>query len=167
MSSDKQTGEFSLIEPAGIVLMTDRPTFRWSPLEGATGYIVEVYGGKFKLVAASPLLSSHSWTAPQSLSRGHVYAWQVKAIKDGQEITSPRPPAQQASFRILDQAKANELAKARRAYPSSHLALALLFAEAGLLKESEQELRMLQKANPDSELARNLLRQVQALRRQR
>jgi len=64
----------------------------------------------------------------------------------------------------MDQAKVNELAKAKRAYASSHLTLGLLYAEAGLLKEAEQELRLLRKANPNSELARTLLRQVQALR---
>ncbi len=86
-------------------------------------------------------------------------------MKEGQEITSPRPPAPQAKFRVLDLARANEISKARRAYGSSHLVLGLLYAESGLLKEAEQELRALQKTNPDSELARNLLRQVQALRR--
>ncbi len=164
MSTDKQRSEFSVIEPSGKVVMTDHPTFRWSPMEGASVYVVEVYDSKFNLVAASPELTSRSWTAP-ALSRGKVYGWQVKAIKDGQEFTSPRPPAPQAKFRILDQAKANELAKARRAYPSSHLVLGLLYAEAGLLKEAEQELRALEKANPDSEIARKLLREVQALRR--
>lgn len=165
MSSDKQSGEFSVIEPVGSVLMTNEPTFRWSPMEGATSYVVEVYDDQFKLVATSLQITKHSWSAPQLLSRGKVYAWQVKAAKDGQEVTSPRPPAPQAKFRILDQAKVNELAKARRAYGSSHLALGLLYAEAGLLQESEQELRLLLKANPNSEIARNLLRQVQALRR--
>jgi hypothetical protein len=164
MSTDKQGSEFSVIEPVGKVLMIDRPTFRWSPMEGASVYVVEVYDSKFNLVATSPQLTEHSW-APPALSRGRVYAWQVKAIKDGQEFKSPRPPAPQARFRILDQAKASELAKARRAYPSSHLTLGLLYAEAGLLKEAEQELRALQKANPDSEIARSLLSQVQALRR--
>jgi hypothetical protein len=89
----------------------------------------------------------------------------VKAVRGGEEVTSPRPPAPQARFRVLDRAKADELARARRAYPSSHLALGLLYAEAGLLKEAEQELRLLRKANPDSEIARRLLSQIQALRR--
>src|SRR6185503_7402327 len=113
----------------------------------------------FNLVAASPELTSHSWTPSQSLSLGNVYSWQVKAVKDGQEFKSPGPPAPQARFRILDREKANELAKARRAHPSSHLALGLLYAEAGLLKEAEQELRALEKANPDSEIVRSLLHQ--------
>ena len=162
MSSDNQKQEFSVIEPAGSVLMSNQPAFRWSRLDGATGYVVEVYDDQFKLVASSPQLTELSWTT--SLARGKVYSWQVKAIKDGQEITSPRPPAAQAKFRILDQAKVSELAKAKRAYAASHLTLGLLYAEAGLLKEAEQELRLLRKANPNSELARTLLRQVQALR---
>jgi hypothetical protein len=134
-------------------------------LDGATGYVVEVYDERFNLAATSSQLTTNSWRAPQGLARGGVYSWQVKAIKDGQEFKSPRPPAPQAKFRILDQAKANELGKAMRTYASSHLTLGLLYAEAGLLKEAEQELRSLQKANPDSEIARSLLSQIQALRR--
>lgn len=164
-STDKQGVEFSVIDPVGKVLMMDRPTFRWSPVEGATAYVVEVYDAEFNAVATSPQLTNNSWVIQRALTRGRVYSWQVKAIKDGQEFTTPRPPAPQARFRILDQAKANELAQARRAYPSSHLLLGLLYAEAGLLDEAERELRLLQKANPGSEVARSLLNQIQALRR--
>ena len=165
MSSEGQAGEFSVLDPVGYVLLTDRPTFRWSPMEGASAYVVEVYDDGFNLVASSPPLNGRSWAAAQTLPRGKVYSWQVKAVKDGQEVKAPRPPAPQAKFRVLDRAKADEVARAKRAYPSSHLTLALLYAEAGLLKEAEQELRLLQKANPGSEIARSLLRQVQALRR--
>ena len=164
MGSNDQPGEFSVLEPLGNVLLADRATFRWSAMEGATGYVVEVYDEKFAPVTSSPQLTDLTWTTP--LPRGHVYSWQVKAIKDGNEITSPRPPAPQAKFRILDQAKANELANARKAHASSHLTLGLLYADAGLLREAEQEFRLLQTANPNSDLARNLLRQVQSLRRQ-
>jgi anti-sigma factor RsiW len=163
-SPEEQKSEFFVIEPVGKVLITDRPTFRWTHLAGATGYIVEVYDGEFNLLHTSPQLTANSW-APQSLARGRVYGWQVKAIKDGQEVTSPRPPSPQARFRILDQRRANELAKARRSYATSHLVLGLLYAEAGLLSEAEQHLRLLQKANPESEIARKLLTQIQALRR--
>jgi anti-sigma factor RsiW len=162
MGSNNQPREFSVLEPVGSVLLTDRPAFRWSAMEGATGYVVEVYDDQFKLAASSPQLTDRSWT--QSLPRGKIYSWQVKAIKDGQEITSPRPPAPQAKFRILDAAKANELARAKRAYSSSHLTLGLLYADAGLLKEAEQEFRLLLRSNPNSPLARTLLRQVQSLK---
>jgi len=152
--------EFSVLTPAGVVLMSDRPAFRWSRLEGATGYVVEVYDEQFKRVMTSPELTTLSWTATQSLSRGQVYSWQVKAVKDGQEVTVPRPPAPQAKFRVVDQGSFTEISRARRAYGSSHLTLALLYAKAGLLNEAEQELRVLQRANPQSEIVRKLLRQL-------
>lgn len=165
MGSDEEGNKFSVIEPIGKVIVSDRPTFRWSKLEGATGYVVEGYDEKFSVVVTSPQLNGNSWTVPQPLKRGEVYSWQVKAIKDGQEIKSPRPPAPQAKFRILDQRKANELVQAQKAYASSHLTLGLLYAQAGLLDEAEQEFRALQRANPDSALVRRLLSQVQKLRR--
>jgi anti-sigma factor RsiW len=165
LGDDQRGNKFSVIEPIGKVLLSDRPTFRWSPLAGATGYVVEVYDEKFNLAATSPQLTDNSWTAMQPLKRGGIYSWQVKAIKDGQELRSPRPPAPQAKFRLLDQAKANELVQARRTYASSHLTLGLLYAQAGLLDEAERELRALQKANPDSAIIRQWLASVRAMRR--
>jgi len=165
MGSGKEDGEFSVIEPQGKVLIDGRPTFRWSPLDGATDYVVEVYDEGFNLVATSPKLTANSWTEPQPLRRDVIYSWQVKATKDGQEFSSPRPPAPQARFRILDQAKANEIVEARRTYASSHLILGLLYAQSGLLDEAEQELRALQKANPTSALVAQLLANLQAMRR--
>lgn len=161
--NDAQDG-FRLIEPVGKIVMRNAPAFRWSQMEGASYYVVEVYDDQFNLVTSSPQLSTNSWTISQTLSRGKTYSWQVKANRDGEEVTSPRPPAPQAKFRVLDDAAANDLARAEKTYGSSHLTLALLYANAGLLAESETQLRQVLKENPDSELARKLLRQVQAQR---
>jgi hypothetical protein len=160
-------GEFSVVEPVGAVTFSDRPTFRWTQLEDATGYIVEVYNEKLDLVTSSPQITDHRWTAPQGLRRGGLYYWQVRGIKDGKELKSPRPPAGQARFRVLEESKVNELAQARRSYGSSHLTLGLLYAKAGLLDEAERELRALEKANPDSTIVGQLLRRVRAMRRNR
>jgi anti-sigma factor RsiW len=165
MGSGNRKAEFSVLEPAGNVLLSDRPTFRWTPMEGVASYVVEVYDEQFQEVATSLNITTNSWAPPQALTRGKVYSWQVKANRDGEEVTTPRPPAPQAKFRVLDQAKLNDLDRAKRAFGSSHLTMGLLYADAGLLKEAEQEFRIVQKANPDSDLARNLLRQVQTLRR--
>jgi len=162
---DNQGAKFSVINPIGIVMLSDRPTFRWSPLEGATGYIVEVYDAELRQIITSPQLTDTSWTAPQSLKRGGIYSWQVTAIKGGEEFSSPRPPAPQAKFRILDETLANELDQARRAYASSHLTLALLYTKVGLLDEAEQEFRALQKANPNSVISLRLLTKIKAMRR--
>ncbi|MBO0723193.1 MAG: hypothetical protein J2P41_20385, partial [Blastocatellia bacterium] len=159
--------EFSVIEPLEEVTLSDRPAFRWSPLAGATGYVVEVFDKKLDLAAASPQITDHSWTPSQPLRRAEVYFWQVKAIKDGRVVVTPSPPARSAKFRVLDQARAGELARARSDYATSHLTLGLLYAQSGLLDEAERELRELQKANPDSEIARRLLTQVQEMRKMR
>jgi hypothetical protein len=160
-------GKLSVIEPVGTVTLSDHPTFRWSQLDGATGYVVEIYDRKLDLVVTSPQVTDQSWTAPQSLERGGIYSWQVKAIKDGREFKSPEPFAPQAKFRILDQATANKLAQASRAYGSSHLTMGLLYAQAGLLDEAEREFSALQEANPNSAIARQLLRRIRAMRRVR
>jgi hypothetical protein len=161
---DNQEVRFLVISPVGIVMISDRPTFRWSPLEGATGYFVEVYDDKLRQIITSPQLIDTSWTSPQSLKRGGIYSWQVTAIKGGEEFSSPRPPAPQAKFRILDETLANELVQARRAYASSHLTLALLYTKAGLLDEAEEEFRALQKANPRSAVPHSLLVSLKAMR---
>jgi hypothetical protein len=161
-NGDGSDHRFSVVEPVGSVIFSDRPTFRWSQLDGASNYVVEVYDENLDLAATSSQLSSPTWTPPQSLKRGETYYWQVKGLKDGQEIIAPRLPAPQAKFRILDQAKANELVQARRSYASSHLTMGLLYAQAGLLNEAEREFRALQKANPDSTIASQLLKQVQS-----
>jgi hypothetical protein len=163
MGSGDPNSQFSIVGPAGEVLLSNQPTFRWKAMAGANGYVVEVYDPQFKLIASSPQLTALSWTT--TLARGNVYAWQVKASKDGEEVIAPRPPAPQAKFRVLEQAKANELARAKRLFGTSHLTLGLLYADAGLLSEAEREFRLLRAANPNSELARNLLRQIQALRK--
>jgi hypothetical protein len=158
--ADARNGEFSVIEPVGTVTLSDRPTFRWSRLDGATGYVVEIYDEKFNLSLTSQQVIDSLWTPAQPLKRGAIYYWQVKPTKDGRTFKSPRPPAPQAKFRVLDETRANELERARRDYGSSHLTLGLLYAKAGLLDEAESEFRALLKANPDSALAQRLLKQV-------
>ncbi len=162
---DEQGNTFALMEPVAKVVRSARPVFRWSSLAGASSYVVEIYDAQFNLLIASPQLTATSWTAPQSLKRDKVYSWQVKASKDGQEFKAPGATAAQATFRVLSQAKANELVQARRTYASSPLTLGLIYAQAGLLDEAETEFRALQKANPQSPLARRLLANVRALQR--
>jgi hypothetical protein len=147
---------FSMIEPQGVVTLADRPTFRWSRMDGATGYVVEIYDEDFNLATASPQATSASWTATKPLERGKLYYWQVKAFRDGAEFKAP-----QAKFRVLAKSGVTELEKARRAHGSSHLTLGLLYLKAGLLNEAEQEFRLLLKANPNSPLAQRLLTQSQ------
>jgi hypothetical protein len=155
---------FPVLSPVGAAVITDRPTFRWRALSGASSYVVSVYDRNFRKVAASAPQVTTEWTVAQPLARGQVYSWHVSANLEGREVTSPEQPAPEAKFVILEAAKAEELSRARRVYKDSHLTLGTLYARAGLLDEAEQELRSALRANPRSGVARKLLLSVQALR---
>jgi hypothetical protein len=155
---------FPVLSPVGTAVITDRPTFRWRPLSGASSYVVSVYDRNFRKVAASAPQAGTEWTVARPLTRGQVYSWHVSASREGQELTSPEQPAPEAKFVVLDAARAEELARARRVYKGSHLTMGTLYARAGLLDEAERELQSALSENPGSKVALRLLLSVQALR---
>jgi hypothetical protein len=154
--------EFNVIAPVGVVIETDRPTFRWVALAGATSYEVTVYDANLTRVAASDAVTATEWAVPAALARGRVYIWQVRATKDGQQTVAPPPAAGRARFKVLEQSKVELVEQARRSHPKSHLVMGLAYAEAGLLNEAEREFTALLQANPDSPTARKLLQSVRA-----
>jgi hypothetical protein len=156
---------FSLLSPVGKVVQSASPTFSWTPLAGATSYVVTVADDGLNEVATSGPLTKTEWSLRTPLGRGGVYSWQVSALKDGRVVTSPVMPAPQAKFIILDQAHSEELKRVRAAAPRYHLGLGVLYARAGLLEEAEREFRALVKTNPRSNIARRLLQSVQSIRR--
>ncbi len=156
---------FAVIEPVAKVLLADRPTLRWQPLAGATTYEVEVFDESFNSVLKSEHLQTTSWRVSKPLARGRIFAWQVKAIKDGQEFKAPQPPAPLARFRVLAKAEAEKIEQARAQFGTSHLLLGRLYAEAGLLDEAEREFSALEKANPDSTVPKQLLEGLRKLQR--
>lgn len=155
---------FPVLSPVGTAVITDRPTFRWRALSGASSYVVSVYDRDFRKVAASAPQASTEWTVAQPLTRGQVYSWHVSANREGQEVTSPEQPAPEAKFVVLDAAKAEELSRARQVSKGSHLTMGTLYARAGLLDEAERELQSALREHPESKVARKLLLSVQALR---
>ncbi len=158
---------FPLNSPVGTMVLNDRPTFRWSPLDGATSYRVTVYDANFDAVATSQALTTITWTPPHALPRGAIYSWQVTALVNGQEIKSPRLPAPEAKFKVLAQAPVNELERIKKTAGNSPLTLGVLYAQAGLLDEAEREFQSLLKANPQSPVARKLWRSVKRMKSKR
>jgi predicted anti-sigma-YlaC factor YlaD len=156
---------FALLGPVGVVVLSDRPVFRWGAFKGAESYVVRIYDSDFNQAAASPQVAETSWTASVPLRRGRVYSWQATALVDGREVASPVKPAPDARFMVLDQATAGALAKAKNDAPRAHLILGVLYAQAGLLEDAEREFQALLLANPQSGAARKLLQDVKSLRR--
>ena len=155
---------FRLIGPLGLVVRSEQPTLRWRALDGAQSYQVIVTDADLNEVAASPSLNTTEWRVSKPLKAGKIYSWQVSAMKDGGKITSPVLPAPQAKFKVLDRSTAEVLQKAERAYPDSHLTLGVLYAEAGLLDDAEQQLRLFLSNNPRNDVAQKLLQNVTAMR---
>lgn len=149
---------FRLLSPVGKIILSNRPSFSWQPLAGASSYTVTVTDERLNEVATSGPLTMTSWTVTKPLPYGGRYAWQVMAVKDGKQIISPVLPSPPARFKILDQSRVRELESARKRYADSHLALAALYSEAGLRDEATAELSALLRANPQSRVVRNLLR---------
>ena len=156
---------FRLVAPVGVVTGSTRPTLRWQPLSGASSYTVSVFDSNFNRVAKSSPQSATTWSVPLSLQTGNVYSWEVTAMRNNQEVTSPVAPAPRAQFKIVDVEHLNEIASVRKQRPRSHLVLGVLYARAGLLAEAEREFRALLNDNPQSKAAKKLLRTVQSWRR--
>ena len=142
-----------VLEPAGRIVLSDRPRFSWS---GATGRArVSVYNeGSGELVASSGAIRGSDWTPAAPLPRGVTLVWQVRF---GDTIAPP-PSAPPARFRIVDAASLEEIETARRS--ESHLLLGAALAKAGLRDEAAAELEQLAAQNPNSPVARELLRSL-------
>jgi anti-sigma factor RsiW len=160
MSGAKESIPFALVWPVGKIVESDRPTFRWRALEGADGYRIDVFDADFSPLASSQRITETRWTPPRGLPRGRTVVWQVTAFREGEEVRSPIRPAPDARVKILDAARASELAALRRDHSGNHLLLGIKYAKAGLLEQARSEFRKELKKNPGSTPARKLLRSV-------
>jgi hypothetical protein len=164
MGSGGDSGQHPLLTPVGAVVESDSPTFRWRPLDGTTAYTVGVYDSELNKIAVSEPLRDTEWKIPQSLKRGEIYTWQVRARLGSQEIILPAVELPDAKFKVLERSWLRRLERARRAAGDSHLVLGILYARAGLLGEAERELKAAALANPQSLLAERLLNSVKDLK---
>jgi predicted anti-sigma-YlaC factor YlaD len=140
----------ALSSPVAVFVNSETPALRWRPLPGANSYDVIVSDDGFDVIASAAGLTATQWTIDKRLARGRKYSWQVTASKDGK----PTSPAT-AVFRVLEKAKADELARARQKYGANRLALGAFYAQAGLVNEAAAEWQA-----DGSEKARRLLRKL-------
>lgn len=166
LGGSTEGARFEVIEPLGEVVADVRPVFRWQPLAGATSYSVVIFDLNLNPVQSGPPLQATQWPADQPLRRGLIYLWQVTAkLSNGRTVSSPRPPSSEAKFRVLDQEKADELSRVQAAHGESHLALGILYAQAGILEQAEHELAQIPGSDPEYGLAQNLLKSIAEIRR--
>jgi Putative zinc-finger len=157
MSGNIDKSGFSLLSPIGIVVEANRPTFRWKRFSDVIEYEVSVSDVSGEVIERETVPDT-DWRPATPLARGRVYHWQVRAItKDGREVKSPPVGQPDAKFSVLDQNRFDELERARKAYPDSHLVLGTIYAKAGLVNEARREFRALLAANPESQISRRIL----------
>ena len=152
---------FKLLFPARIVVVSDRPTFKWEKLAGASSYRVYLNGPRGSVVTHSEELSpAHTeWTISKPLKRGEIYTWTVVALVDGKEIVSPGPSSPEIKFKVLSAnsiQRLNLLKKSR-----SHLALGVFYSREGMIAEAEREFQIVLNNNKSSEATQKLLRNIQ------
>jgi hypothetical protein len=151
---------FAPRSPVGTYVREDRPLFRWSAYRGARAYVVGVYDEQLDKVAESPELRATEWRPKAALRRGSVYLWQVTALTSEGRVVAPAPPEPQSRVRLLSAEEVRAVDERLQGAGASHLAAALMLAEAGLIDDAQQALNALRDENPDSIEVKRLLDQL-------
>lgn len=154
---------FEVLTPVGEVVLDTRPVFRWQPIAKASSYSVAIFDAQLNhVLQSSGPLGVTEWRPKLPLERGRLYVWQVTAqLGDGGSVNAPSPPSPEAKFKVVDQQKADEIARFQQNHGESHVVLGILYGQAGVLQKGEYELEQVPKGDPDYQLAQNLLKSIQ------
>lgn len=151
--------QMTAVSPVGSIVRERRPSLRWTPREGATGYLVsyaETNGGP---LMTSPLLRAGEtqWVLPEALQRGAIYQWQVEALHGETVIDrAPKPPAGEARFQVLDAASNGELEKVEQDDADYPLVLGVAYWRAGLANAAAAQFHRLAREHAQSVVAQRL-----------
>lgn len=157
-----QSRHFSLLSPIGEVINDPQPVFQWQPLAGAQSYTVDILGPDSNSVQSSPSLRETQWKPQQPLRRSYVYQWQVTALmKNGAQVLSPKPPAPEAKFCVLEASQAEQIEQFQLSHPRSHLVLGILYARVGMLTAAANELRQVAQNDANYGSAQGLLKSIE------
>ena len=149
---------FALLGPFGEATSDTRPEFSWQPLPGATHYSVAIVDSALHPVQHSGAVKKTVWRPKHPLHPGHTYLWQVTAIlPGGSRVVASEPAPSEAVLRIVPVKLTDEMARFRKDHQDSHLILGALYAQAGMLSESEDELKKVPPSDSSYKTARTLL----------
>jgi anti-sigma factor RsiW len=141
------------LSPLATAVVSDRPTFTWTPLAGADRHTLAIVDDRQQPVGPPLTVTGHTVTLETPLPRGRVYTWQITAHLGGQLAIAPAPPALPAKFLIVDAATADLLARLEREHPTSHLLLGILYAQAGVRADAERHLAAVAPDDPHAAFA--------------
>jgi len=149
---------FALLGPFGEATSDTRPEFSWQPLPGAIRYSVAIVDAALHPVQHSGVLRKTVWRPKHPLRPGRTYLWQVTAtLPGGSRVVASEPAPSEAVLRIVPVKLTDEMARFRKDHQDSHLVLGALYAQAGMLTESEDELKKVPPSDSSYKTARTLL----------
>jgi len=144
------------VSPDNKIVLTDKPMLVWSKVDLAELYRVVVKTADGNVVFEQET-DRNSVTVTKPLQRGAEYSWQVGVrFSAGDEWTNSRA----VRFRVLSDSDYAAIQKVKSQLPGSHLALGVAYEAFGLYDEAAAEYRALARANPNSTLARDMLRKT-------
>lgn len=155
---------FRLNAPRATGVVSATPEFSWESVPGAHSYVVSVYDQSGDLVRRSPALTESRWRDDEPLGRGVTYVWQVDATLGARTLTAPVPPEPPARFHVVDAETAARLSGAEAAHPEEHLALGLLYMNAGVVDRARAELQQVPRSDPHAAVADRSLTELDRLR---
>ena len=142
--------------PNGTYVKTYRPKLLWSPIEGATIYIVTLRDSKDRQVDGGQT-ARPEWETRNLLTPDEFYRWEVQPkMGRGENIDT----VIKGAFSTLDARTREKVERDEQKYSGSHLRLGISYFRAGLFDDAEREFRLL--AEEDPATARRLLRRVLA-----
>lgn len=162
VSSGAHTG-FALLGPFGKSIAETRPEFTWQPLPGAIGYTVSIVDEGLHPVQHSPGLRATSWRPRHPLRPGETYLWQVTAtLHGGTKVVASEPSLSETALRINLPKLADDMERFKQGHQDAHLILGALYAQAGMLNESAEELKKVPPSDPSYNMARAMLKTLPA-----
>ena len=83
----------SLIEPAEGAMSGHIDTFRWSPVEGADGYVIKIVAvtGNRTVWESAPLTATETHLPPTVALEPEVHTWTVSARKGSEVLVTSAP----------------------------------------------------------------------------
>jgi len=161
-----QAAAFQVTGPVATVVAATQPEFTWKMPAGAVAcrILVDNLTDPQKSIKSKPI-KEERWKPKKPLLPGQTYRWQVLALdRTGKEIAKVPQVMGNARFKVLEKERAAVLERAQTTLGRSHLAMGVLYAQEGMLDDAEREFQALSRTNENSDLARDLLTSVRAMR---
>lgn len=162
-----ESSAFRAKGPVATAVRERMPRFRWGAQPEASEYrirVVDWQTGEVVMTGESDGPRTE-WTPAEPLEAGKVYQWQVEALQNKEVIArTPKPPEPEARFKVLSDNERLNVESISRSASKSHLAMAVAYVQAGLLDDAAEQLQILAKENPDSQVPEKLLAQIKTAR---